>query len=97
MNNANRTLLNRLETVCGLVESSDFGSVGCIPKEHALQALRDLRRQMLTSGSPDILEASMLFAPTAGLEAVSIENGWGDEFLELAREVERALAAHKED
>ena len=96
MNNTNRTLLERLETVCGLVERSDFGTVGCIPKEHALEALRDLRRQMLLSGSPDILEASMLFAPTAGLEAVSIENGWGEEFLELAREVEVALRRRKE-
>lgn len=96
MNNANRNLLKKLEAVCGLVESSDFGSVGCIPKDHALQALKDLRRQMLISGAPDILEAGMLFAPTAGLEAVSIENGWGDEFLELARAVELALEAHRD-
>lgn len=96
MTNAKRTLLEKLEIVCKLVERSDFGTVGCIPKEHALEALSDLRRQMLLSGSPDILEASMLFAPTAGLEAVSIENGWGDEFLELAREVEKTLQRQKE-
>lgn len=96
MNIANTTLLDKLETIFRLVERSDFGTLACIPKEHALQALQDLRRQVLTSGSPDVLEASMLFAPTAGLKAVSIENGWGREFLALAQELEEAVAGSRE-
>jgi hypothetical protein len=97
MKRANQTLAAKLEAACELVERSDFGLVASISKEHALKALGDLRRQVLETGTMDVLEASMLFSPTAGLEEVAIQNGWGREFLALAQDVDRTLQEHKED
>jgi hypothetical protein len=34
----------------------------------------------------------LLFAPTASLQEISISNGWGDEFLGLARAYDDVVA-----
>jgi hypothetical protein len=37
-------------------------------------------------------ELRVLFAPTGPLQELSIDNGWGDEFLSLAQQVDAFLA-----
>lgn len=96
MNNANQILVAKLDAACRLVEKSDFGFAAGITKEHTLVALGNLRRQLMEKGSMDLMEARMLFAPTAGLEEVAMQNGWGRQYLELAQEVERVLVRVKE-
>src|SRR5512143_2739970 len=97
MNNTNQRLLEKIDAACLLVERSEFGYVAGISKEHTLAALRDLKRQFIEKGCVDPMEASMLFAPTGGLEQISIENGWGGQFLELAREVHRTLERQRKE
>jgi hypothetical protein len=46
----------------------------------------------LESGTPVDLELlSVLFAPTGDIQETSLANGWGDEFLSLARVVDAFL------
>lgn len=97
MNNANQSLSEKLDAACQFVERSNFKHVAGISKEHTLAALRDLRRQFMEKGYLDPIEASMLFAPTGGLEEISIENGWGSQFLEIAREIHRRLEKQRKE
>ena len=73
-----------------LAESTDSGwSTGTVA------ALQESLRQMLAQSerhapaNPGWLE--ILFAPTGDLQETAIDNGWGDEFLDLAARFERAL------
>lgn len=46
----------------------------------------------LESGTPVDLELlSVLFAPTGDIQETSLANGWGDEFLSLARALDAFL------
>ncbi|MGE5251135.1 MAG: hypothetical protein ACM3QS_13100 [Bacteroidota bacterium] len=91
MSNANRSLLQKLDAACQWVERSEFRYASGISKEHTLAALRNLKRQFIEKGCVDSMEASMLFAPTGGLQEVAIENGWGSQFLEIADDISRTL------
>lgn len=42
-------------------------------------------------GTVKLLPIQMLFAPTGSLQEVSIESGWGDEFLQLAARFDEAI------
>ena len=59
------------------------------------EILRHLRAALtaLESGAPvDRATLGRLFAPTGAIQDTSLANGWGDEFLSLARSLEDFLA-----
>ena len=39
----------------------------------------------------DRRKLSLLFAPTGNIQEVSLSSGWGDQFLELAEDYDRAI------
>lgn len=39
----------------------------------------------------DHRKLSLLFAPTGNIQEVSLNSGWGDQFLELAEDFDRAI------
>jgi hypothetical protein len=55
----------------------------------SLQTIQDLFEQ---TGQLDKAAISLLFAPTGAIQEISMDNGWGNKFLELAQEVDRILA-----
>jgi len=49
---------------------------------------------MQTSGTFDCLEKMQsLFLPTASLQDISIDNGWGEQYIELSKDFECAISA----
>lgn len=80
------TLVTCLRRVVALVEASKdsaFAGMDCD------EVTRDLNMaiESIKSGEPhDRHHLNMLFGPTGTIQEISIDNGWGDEFLRLAEE-----------
>jgi len=60
--------------------------------EQALAEIDDLLRQVATGRIADLGSLNVLFAPTGPLQEVSLESGWGEEFLALAAKFDSAIA-----
>lgn len=63
------------------------------------QALIEINRHLeiiQANGAPDLAEMHILFAPIGNLQEVSMDNGWGEDFLALAAECDRiAVQSHQ--
>jgi hypothetical protein len=61
--------------------------------DDAASAVRDIDRfiEVLREGKlPPRMNLSILFAPTGSLQEVSLSSGWGDEFIALSAQFDRA-------
>jgi hypothetical protein len=65
----------------------DAGNDGGIYGDRA-KALHEIDALL---SDPSIFAVKLLLAPTANLQELSIENGWGAEFLDLSSQLERVL------
>ena len=61
-----------------------------------MDSLVRLKVQLADRGPVDILKARLLFAPTGILQEISLDNDWGHQFVELARDVDQLLAQLKD-
>jgi hypothetical protein len=78
-----------LQEIRRLVEvSGDFSWTSWIDREDALREL-DRATEHLIHGS--IAPLPILFAPTGPLQELSLSNGWGDAFVDLAHRYEVAI------
>jgi hypothetical protein len=51
--------------------------------------LQDLQLQIEQTSLADKTKLDFLFAPTGSLQEIAIHNGWGNEFLSLAAEIDK--------
>lgn len=79
-----RQILNELHA---RVESGNDGVI-CGDRSRALEDLDSLLSTPSNKGIKDLL------APTSNLQELSIENGWGQEFIQLAKELEDLLGIY---
>ena len=75
-----RIILNKLKV---LVSENGDGTYGS--KAEAIEDIDVLLTSLSTNG------VSSLLAPTANLQELAIDNGWGAEFNNLAKELEKVL------
>jgi hypothetical protein len=76
--------------------SNDFGYSTWSSTAEALREF-DAAVSSLNGGQgADLSELTVLFAPTGSLQEVSMDSGWSDEFLDLARRFDTALARDRE-
>ncbi len=64
--------------------------------ELAINALTHIRGQLAVTGPVDVVKARLLFAPTGLLHEISMDNDWGHQFVELARDIDLLLTELKD-
>ena len=57
--------------------------------DDAVKELDDHKSRFLKNDFSKLDDASFLFAPTGSLQEVSLSNGWGDEFIQLANRIDK--------
>ena len=57
--------------------------------DDAIKELEDHKYRFLKNDFSKLDDASFLFAPTGSLQEVSLSNGWGDEFIQLASKMDK--------
>ena len=68
---------------------NDFSSSSWQDQDHALTEIDLIITQLQNGLVPDI---GVLFAPTGPIQEVSLSSGWGDEFIELAEQFDKAYS-----
>jgi hypothetical protein len=71
---------------------NDFSWSGWDTAEEALGEVDDVIARLEAGQMPAPLQMRVLFAPTGPIQEVSINSGWGDDFLELAAAFDAALS-----
>ena len=79
-----RTLLARAD--------NDFSWSSWENGVEAVAEIDDVLRRIETAETIKLLPLQVLFGPTGSLQEVSIQSGWGDEFLQLASRFDEATA-----
>ena len=79
-----RTLLAR--------EDNDFSWSRWANSNEAVAEIDDILRRINAAETIKLLPLQVLFGPTSSLQEVSIESGWGEEFLKLASRFDNAVA-----
>jgi len=79
-----RTLLAR--------EDNDFSGSRWGNSNEAVAEIDDILRRINAAETIKLLPLQVLFGPTSSLQEVSIESGWGDEFLKLTPRFDKAVA-----
>jgi hypothetical protein len=51
--------------------------------------LQTIQTKFEQTGILDKIQLNLLFAPTGSIQEISIDNGWGAEFIKLAAEVDK--------
>ena len=75
-----------------LVACSADSDWSCVDVAGILNSLDSCLVQLSDGSSLNVNELKLLFLPTGPLQETSIDNGWGDEFLELASEFDELIA-----
>jgi len=82
--NVDQTAREILEKIRAKVDGSDDEAI----YGDSARALQDIDALL---AEPSTYGVKLLLAPTANLQELSIENGWGTEFNALASQLERVL------
>ena len=79
------------ETISFLRNSQSSDWAGMSVGELILELESEIER-IKNSKAADAKRIGFLFAPTGPIQEISIDNGWGDEFLRLSEIVDRCTA-----
>lgn len=96
MNNEdlNMKMINVLTHLAEFLKNSDESLYAAETPEQLLKIVNVNLASMQTSGTFDSLEkVQSLFLPTASLQEISIDNGWGEQYIELSKDFELAISA----
>jgi len=80
-----KTLLKYLEKTIKYLENSN----DCIYSNETVSELID--RMKLLIKNNDINELKIIFSPTNSLQDIAIDNGWGDEYCNIAKSIDRFI------
>lgn len=81
----------KLDALCNLVEQSDDALYAHLTIHQILQTLQNIRNDLSQTGSLNESQLAFLLAPTGPIQEVSIDNGWGEKFLQLAKEIDAGM------
>jgi hypothetical protein len=93
MKQANSEILQILDNVVGHLKQPDC-DVSWSHYDNQTEALADIERHITNvkrGETSDIQELRLLFLPTGSIQEIAINNGWGDEFLDLAARFDKAI------
>ncbi|MFI4862331.1 MAG: hypothetical protein ACIAXF_16825 [Phycisphaerales bacterium JB063] len=84
--------LNALIRCRELLQASKESFWAGLPLAQIIDEIDRTIAQLKDGESIDKKRLEQLFAPTGSIQDISVDNGWGDEFLDLAAKVDRLTA-----
>lgn len=80
--------MENLDELCNLIEKSDDSVYAHLTTGEIIQALQNIKNDFTQTGSFDKAKLGSLLAPTGSIQEISMDNGWEEKFLQLAKEIE---------
>ena len=77
-------LISALEETLSYLQKSPSSDWAPMSVEETIEVLESAIAKARSSQPIDTKRLSQLFAPTGAIQEISIENDWGDEFLQIA-------------
>ena len=77
-------LVITLEKTLSFLRESESSSYGSLSVEEVIRQLENELDKRKKSQPVDVERLRFLFAPTGSIQEISIDNGWREEFLEIA-------------
>jgi hypothetical protein len=90
-------LISALERTVKLLERSEdsvWANHSVREAKEILQTEIGNYRQTQNIGSLDKSQINFLFLPTSALQEIALDNGWGDEYIEIAGVIDRYLNSY---
>jgi hypothetical protein len=69
-----------------LLQNSDNSLYTHRSVDEVIATLQAIQTEFEQTGQLDHVQLNLLFAPTSSIQEIAIDNGWGEEFLVLAKE-----------
>jgi hypothetical protein len=86
-----RALIERLDFTSALVRTSDAYAYPTDCNQRALDALSQVKEQLVGAGPVDTLRLVLLYAPKSLLHEIAMDNDWAPQYLNLTHDVDRLL------
>jgi hypothetical protein len=90
-------LISAFEKTIALLENSEDSAWANYSVREAVEILQSALescRQTQKISSSGRSQINFLFLPTGALQEIAIDNGWGDEYLEIAAVIDKYLYIH---
>ena len=81
-------LVIALEKTLSFLRESESSLYSSLTVEEVFREIEEHLEKLKESQSIDIERLRFLFGPTGSIQEISIDNGWGKEFLEIAEVVD---------
>lgn len=88
-------LANVLEEVILRLKSSDDSIWSYLSVDEVISRLESEVEKIASNQPVDVEQLNFLFLPTGCIQEISIDNGWGDEFVELSKPLDEFVEAHR--
>jgi hypothetical protein len=82
-------LVSALEETISYLKMSQSSDWSTLPVEEIVRRLEREVAKARTRKPMDVNLLDRLFAPTGAIQEISIENGWGSEFLRISEVIDR--------
>jgi hypothetical protein len=81
--------LPALDRAISLLQNSQDSLYAHLSVDEVITALQTIQTKFEQTGILDKTQLNLLFGPTGSIQEISIDNGWGYEFIKLAGEVDK--------
>ena len=81
-------LVSALETTLSFLRESESSFWSSLSVEELISKLEDELHKSKNSQQFDLKQLKFLFAPTGPIQDTSIDNGWGDQYLEISKTID---------
>lgn len=78
-------VISALEKTLDFLKKSEDSLYGSLSVDELIRQIESEIEKTRNSQSIDYMNLRCIFAPTGSLQDTSIDNGWGEEFLEIAK------------
>jgi hypothetical protein len=81
-------LVTALEKTLSFLQESESSCYGRLSVEEVIRQLEEELGKARSLQPVGLKRLEYLFAPTGSLQDISIDNGWGNEFLEISKAID---------
>lgn len=87
----NADLINTLEKLLELVQHSQESAWASMEIDEIQKELGQYIKEIKVGNLKNLKKLQVLFAPTGPIQEISLDNGWGEQFVKLAGEIDRLI------
>lgn len=86
--NIHTVFIENLDELCNLIERSDDSVYAHLTRSEIIQVLQSIKNDFSQTGAFDKVQLDFLLAPTGSIQEISMNNHWGEKFVQLAQKIE---------